>query len=171
MLCPRCEEKIRRGLYDDLDIKVMKVFVELERELSKLAKAGYVKAVDSGGIVYIILREDSLRNLDPDTFYALRKKLREKLGRNIKIIEDDRSLSRFIEKLVAPARVITINKIWLPDGSEEMRVILDRGRSLQITSSVIEVVKKVKHVTLRIDFDRTRLMERKVKISEKKPTS
>lgn len=148
----------------------MKLFIELEKELSKLAKTGYVKAVDSGDTVYIILKEDSLRNLDPDTFYTLRKKLKEKLGKNVKIIEDDKNISRFIEKLVAPARVVTINKIWLPDGSEEMRVILDRPRSLQITSSVIEVVKKVKHVTLRIDSEKGRWIERKVKISEKKPT-
>ncbi|MEM1584529.1 MAG: hypothetical protein QXF28_05635 [Nitrososphaerota archaeon] len=171
MLCPRCEEKILRGLYDDLDIKVMKTFIELEKELPKLAKTGYVKTVEFADTIYIILKEDSLKYIDQETLYLLKKKLREKLGKKIKIIEDDKNVSRFIEKLVAPARIITINKIWLPDGSEEMRVILDRERSLQAASSVIEVVKKVKHITLRIDFEKTGWQERKVKISEKKPTS
>jgi len=171
ILCPRCEEKILRGLYDDLDIKIMKLLIELERELPKLAKTGYVKTVDSADTVYVILKEDSLKYIDQDTVYALKKKLREKLAKKIKIIEDDKNLSRFIEKLVAPARIITINKIWLPDGSEEMRVILDRMKNLQTTSSVIEVVKKVKHVNLRIDFEKTGWLEKKVKLSEKKPTA
>lgn len=170
ILCPRCEEKILRGLYDELDIKIMKIFIELEKELPKLAKTGYVKTVDVSDTVYIILKEDTLKYIDQDTLYLLRKKLKEKLDKKIKIIEDDKNISRFIEKLVAPARIITINKIWLPDGSEEMRVILDRVRNPQATSSVIEVVRKVKHVILRIDFEK-RSWQKKVKISEKKPTT
>lgn len=171
ILCPRCEEKILRGLYDDLDIKIMKLLIELEKELPKLAKTGYVKTVDSADTVYIILKEETLKYIDQDTVYALKKKLRERLGKKIKIIEDDKNLSRFIEKLVAPARIITINKIWLPDGSEEMRVILDRMKNLQKTSSIIEVVKKVKHVNLRIDFEKTGWLGKKVKVGEKKPTA
>lgn len=150
----------------------MKMLIELEKELPKLSRTGFVKAVDGGDTVFIILKEDSLKNVDQDTLYALRKKLREKLGKNVKIVEDDREISRFIEKLVAPARVVTINKIWLPDGSEEMRVILDRERSLKSsTPSIIDVVKQVKGVILRIDFEKSRWIERRMELSEKKAST
>ncbi|MCS7125503.1 MAG: hypothetical protein NZ929_01115 [Aigarchaeota archaeon] len=172
ILCPRCEEKVRKGLYDELDIRIMRLLLELEKELPKLSKTGFVKAVDGGDIVFIIMKEDSLKNIDQDTLHMIRKKLREKLEKNVKIVEDDRSIPRFIEKLVAPARVVTINKIWLPDGSEEMRVILDRERSLKTSvPSIIEVVKKVKGAILRIDFEKSRWMERRMELSEKKAST
>lgn len=169
ILCPRCEEKVRRGLYDDFDIKVMKLLLELDKELPKIGRMGFVKAVDSEDTAFIVLKEDSLKNIDLETLHALRKRLRERLGKNVRLVEDDRNVSRFVEKLVAPARVVTINKIWLPDGSEEMRVILDSERSLKTpASSVIEVVRRVKGVSLRIDFEKRGRVGRRMKLSEKK---
>ncbi|MEM0275494.1 MAG: hypothetical protein QXE67_04540 [Nitrososphaerota archaeon] len=168
ILCPRCEEKVSRGLYDELDIKMMKILLELEKEFPKLSKTGYVKTIDTKDTIFIVLKEDSFKHLTQDIFFPLLKKLKEQFKEKIKIVEDDKEISRFIEKLVAPARIITINKIWLPDGSEEMRIILDNERSLKISpEAVSEVVRKVKNTIVRIDFEEKTVRGR-LKIREEK---
>jgi len=155
IFCPKCEEKIRAGIYDDFDVKVMKLLLELEKSFPQLQRAGYVKAVNGDETVFVVLREGSLRSFDFRNLIALRKRLSEQLGKHVRVVEDASSVARFIERVVAPARVVAINKIWLPDGSEEMRVVLDRERNLKAgVNSLIQVVGKVKGVRLRVDFER-----------------
>lgn len=154
ILCSRCEAKIRAGLYDDFDIKVMRLLLEFEKSFPQLQKAGYVKAVNGDETVFIVLKEGSLRSFDFRNLVALRKKLSEKFGKHVRVVEDSPEVSKFIERVAVPARVVAINKIWLPDGSEEMRVILDHERNLKAgINSLIQVVGKVKGVKLRVDFE------------------
>ncbi len=155
IFCPKCEAKIRAGLYDEFDIKVMRLLLELEKSFPRLQKAGYVKAVNGDETVFVVLKEGSLRGFDFKNLIALRKKLSEKLGKHVRVVEDSPEVSKFIEGVAVPARVVAINKIWLPDGSEEMRVVLDHERNLKAgVNSLIQVVGKVKGVKLRVDFER-----------------
>jgi len=155
IFCPRCSEKLERGLYSDLDVKVMKKLLELEKKIPKLQKAGYVKSVDGGDVVFIILREGSLRDLDVKDLSELRKNLADDLEKPIRVVEDSPDPIRFIERAASPARVVAVNKIWLPDGSEEVRVILDHERNLKISpESLMRVAEEVKKMKLSIDFER-----------------
>ncbi|MCD6261338.1 MAG: hypothetical protein J7J28_06120 [Thaumarchaeota archaeon] len=155
IFCSRCREKIRQGLYDEFDIKVMRLLLELEKRFPRLQKAGYVKAVDGKETILIVLKEGSLREVRFKDLASLRRILSEKLGKHVRIVEDSSDVVRFIEGVITPARIVAVNKIWLPDGSEEMRVILDSRRNLKVgVNSLIEVVKKVKGVKLSVDFER-----------------
>ena len=81
IFCPRCSEKLRRGLYSDLDVKVMKKLLELEKSFSKLQKAGYVKTIDGGDTVFVVLKDGSLRDMDFRELSRLRKTLSADLGK------------------------------------------------------------------------------------------
>ncbi|MCS7132523.1 MAG: hypothetical protein N3F65_01635 [Nitrososphaeria archaeon] len=155
IFCPRCSEKLERGLYTDLDIRVMKKLVELEKEFTKLQRAGYVRTVDGEDAVFIVLKEGSLRDLDFREQAQLRKILEKELEKPVRILEDAADPIKFIEKVVVPARIVAINKIWLPDGSEETRIILDHERNLKIKrESLIRVVEEVKEMKINIDFEK-----------------
>ena len=155
IFCPRCAEKLRRGLYTELDVKVMKKLLELEKKFTKLQKAGYVSTVDGEDAIFIVLKEGSLKDLDFRELSQLRKILTNELGKPVRILEDAADPIKFIERIVAPARVIAVNKIWLPDGSEETRVILDHERNLKMKcESLIRVVEKVKKMKLNVDFEK-----------------
>jgi len=133
----------------------MKLLLELEKRFPRLQKAGYVKAVDGKETIFVVLREGSLRDLQFKDLAALRRILSEKLGKHVRLVEDSGDVIRFIEGVITPARIVAVNKIWLPDGSEEMRVILDDRRSLKVgVNSLVEVVKEVKGIKLNVDFER-----------------
>ncbi len=155
IFCPQCAEKLRRGLYTDLDIKVMKKLLELEKKITKLQKAGYVKTVDGGDVIFVVLREGSLQSLDFRELAQLRKSLAEELEKPTRILEDSPDPIKFIERIASPARVVAVNKIWLPDGSEETRIIFDHERNLKVSpESLIRVVEEVKKMKLSIDFEK-----------------
>ncbi|MFB0522878.1 MAG: transcription elongation factor NusA, partial [Candidatus Bathyarchaeia archaeon] len=61
------------------------------------------------------------------------------------------------EDLFAPLSIITINTIWLPDGTTETRVILRRRgrRSPPIRVDALkEIAQKVRGITIRVEFAR-----------------
>lgn len=83
------------------------------------------------------------------------KALSDETGKTIRVLEygvDDR---KFLEDLFAPLSIVTINTIWLPDGSTETRVILKRkgGRQPPFdVKALMEIARKVRNMTLRVEF-------------------
>ena len=59
-----------------------------------------------------------------------------------------------VEDLFVPLTILTINKIWLPDGTTETRVILNRGRRKRIPNvkALKELAEKLRGMTLRVEF-------------------
>ena len=157
IFCPRCSEKLEEGLYNDLDVRVMRLFLELEKKFTKLQKAGYVKSVDGGGTIFVILRSGDLGRFEVREIAQLRKILSEELGKHVRLIEDNPDPLKFLESVAAPARVVAVNKIWLPDGSEETRVIFDHERNLRVGEEALKkLMEEVKGMKMTIDFERRR---------------
>ena len=65
---------------------------------------------------------------------------------------DDR---KFLEDLFVPFSILTINTIWLPDGTTETRVILKRKRGAQLPfdlKALKEIASKVRKMSLRVEI-------------------
>jgi transcription antitermination factor NusA-like protein len=78
----------------------------------------------------------------------------EKTGKNVRVLEAGGDDRKFLEDLFAPVSILTINTIWLPDGSQETRVILRRrGRRPPFEVQAIkDIAQKVRGMTLRVEF-------------------
>jgi hypothetical protein len=61
-----------------------------------------------------------------------------------------------LEDLFVPLRILTINTIWLPDGTTETRVILKRRRRRGPidVEALKKIAQKVRGITLRVEFSR-----------------
>jgi hypothetical protein len=157
MFCPRCSEKLEKGLYNDLDVKAMRLLLNFEKKFTKLQKTRYVKSVDGGDTIFIILRSGDLGRFEVREVAQLRKALSEELGKHIRLIEDHPDPLKFLESVAAPARIIAVNKIWLPDGSEETRVIFDHEKNLKVGGEALKkLLEEVKGMKLMIDFEKRR---------------
>jgi hypothetical protein len=54
-----------------------------------------------------------------------------------------------------PLSILTINTIWLPDGTTETRVILRKKRGGQLPfdlKALKEIARKVRKMSLRVEF-------------------
>jgi len=155
IFCSRCEEKLKKGQITVLDVRVIRSITELEKENPTLQDVTFHKAVEAGDIMALMVDRRGL-----DTFLAsgakLAKSLGERVGRRVRILSQSGDDRDFLEGLFTPYSILTINTIWLPDGSRETKVILN-GRRPRRNPVDFEVVKKLarelKSLTLRIEFE------------------
>jgi hypothetical protein len=73
----------------------------------------------------------------------------------VRILENGVDDRKFLEDLFTPLSILTINTIWLPDGTTETRVILRRKRGAQLPfdiAAVKEIAQRIRKMSLRIEF-------------------
>jgi len=153
ILCSQCREKIRKGQVSETDLKIARLLLSLEEEYPPLQNVYFHKAVEADNVLAVLVgRGDVARMLSYGGKIA--KILSQKTGKKIRILEYNSDERKFLEDLFAPLDIITVNKIWLPDGTTETRMILKKGRKKpQVNSRAIkEIAKKIHGITLRIEF-------------------
>lgn len=154
ILCPKCQAKLRIGEISKTDLEIGRLLLSLETVYPPLQEVYFHKAVETDGVFALIVgRGDVARLLSYGG--KIVRAISEKTGKSVRVLEygvDDR---KFLEDLFAPLSIIAINTIWLPDGSQETRVILrKRGRkpSPSYIDGLKQVAQKVRSMTLRVEF-------------------
>ncbi len=154
MLCRKCSAKVKSGEISELDLKIARLLLSLEERYPPLQNVFFHKAVDVNKTLAIIVGHGDVPRLLGYGGKIL-KTLSEETGKSIRVLEygvDDR---KFLEDLFMPFSILTINTIWLPDGTTETRVILrkKRGSSLPFDVKALkEIARKVRKMTLRVEF-------------------
>ena len=155
ILCSRCEEKLKTGKISDLDVRVIRTITELEKENPPLQDVTFHKAVEAGEIMALMVDRKGM-NAFLSSGARLAKTLGDRVGKRVRVLSFGGDERDFLEELFSPFAILTINTIWLPDGSRETKVILT-GRKPWRSPVDFEVVKKLarefKGLTLRIEFE------------------
>lgn len=154
ILCQKCLAKLKSGEVNELDLKIARLLLSLEEKYPSLQNVHFHKAVDVDRTLAVIVGHGDVPRL---LGYGgkIIKALGEETGRSVRVLEygvDDR---KFLEDLFAPLSIVTINTIWLPDGTTETRVILRKKRGRQPPFNVKalkEIASKVRNMTLRVEF-------------------
>jgi len=146
--------KVKSGEVSELDLKIARLLLSLEEKYPSLQNVYFHNAVDVDGMLAVIVgRGDVPRLLGYGG--KILKALGAKVGKAIRVLEygvDDR---KFLEDLFAPLSIVTINTIWLPDGTTETRAILRKRRGRQLpfdVNALKEIARKVRNMTLRVEF-------------------
>jgi transcription antitermination factor NusA-like protein len=156
ILCRRCEEKLEKGQITELDLKVIQRMVELEKEHPILQDVTYHRSVEADGMMAVLVDRRDLPKLLGGGAKVV-KDLGDTFGKRVKLISyggDDRE---FLEDLFSPLSILTINTIWIPDGSTETKVILTgrQPRKMPVDLEVVKTIAKdLKGMTLRVEFER-----------------
>ncbi len=155
ILCPKCLARVKSGEVTELDLKIARLLLPLEEKYPSLQNVYFHGAVEADNTLAIIVGPGDVPRI---LSYGgkIIKTLSEETGKNIRVLEygvDDR---KFLEDLFAPLNIVTINTIWLPDGTTETRVILRRRRRdsrLPFNVKALkEIARKVRNITLRVEF-------------------
>ena len=155
--CRKCQEKIEKGQITDLDLKIIRLLTDLEKQNPALQDVTYQKAVEAENNVIILVDKRDIGKIlsaGAKTVHAIS----ESLGKKVKILSyggDDR---QFLEDLLTPLAILTLNTIWIPDGTTETKVILS-GREPRRMPVDLEMAKGLaKHLrdmSLRIEFEKS----------------
>jgi len=154
ILCQKCSARLKSGEISELDLKIARLLLSLEEKYPSLQNVCFHKAVDAGKTLALIVGPGDVSRLLGFGGKIIRA-LGEETGRNIRVLEHGGDERKFLEDLFAPLGIMTINTIWLPDGSTETRAILRRRRSPQLpfdVKALKEIALKVRNITLRVEF-------------------
>jgi len=154
MLCQRCLAKVKSGEVSELDLKIARLLLSLEEKYASLQNVYFHGAVDVGKTLAIIVGQGDVPRLLGFGGKII-KALNEETGKSIRVLEYGVEDRKFLEDLFAPLSILTINTIWLPDGTTETRVILKKRRGAQPpfdVKALKEVARKVRNITLRVEF-------------------
>ena len=154
ILCQKCSARVKSGEISEADLKIARLLLSLEEKFPSLQSIYFQKAAEVGETLAVIVGPGDVPRL---LGYGgkIIKALAEETGKSIRVLEygvDDR---KFLEDLFAPLSIVTINTIWLPDGTTETRAILRRRRGSQPpfdVKALKEIASKVRNMTLRVEF-------------------
>jgi transcription antitermination factor NusA-like protein len=154
ILCQKCSAKVKAGEISEVDLKIARLLLSLEEKYSALQNICFYKAVEVDRTLAIIVGHGDMPRLLGYGGKIL-KALGEETGKSIRILEygvDDR---KFLEDLFMPLSILTINTIWLPDGTTETRAILKKRRGAPVpfdVKALKEIASKVRQMSLRVEF-------------------
>jgi len=163
ILCQKCQKKIESGELGETDVQIAKLLMELEQKYPSLQKIQFYNAYDVDSVIAIVVGKGEHSAFRENNGQILRE-IAQNTGKRVRIIEKQGDERTFLENLFDPAIITTINKIWLPGGAIETRVIMaSRQRRLPVKSRILKkLAKQIRGITLRIAYeDQTERMVRR----------
>jgi transcription antitermination factor NusA-like protein len=154
ILCQKCSAKVKSGEISQIDLKIARLLLSLEEKYPSLQNVCFYKAIEVEKTLAIIDGHGDVPRLLGYSGKII-KALSDETGKNVRVLEygvDDR---KFLEDLFIPFSILTINTIWLPDGTTETRVILKRKRGAQLPfdlKALKEIASKVRKMSLRVEI-------------------
>ena len=154
MLCQKCAAKVKAGEISDLDLRIARQLLILEEKYPSLQNVCFFRAVDANRTLALIVGHGDVPRL---LGYGgkIIKAISDETGKSIRILENGVDDRKFLEDLFIPFSILTINTIWLPDGTTETRVILKRKRGAQLPmdlKALKEIATKVRKMSLRVEI-------------------
>jgi transcription antitermination factor NusA-like protein len=154
ILCQKCSAKVKAGEISELDLKIARFLLSLEEKYPSLQNVCFYKAVAVEKTLAIIVGHGDVPRLLGYSGKIMRA-LGEETGKSVRILEHGVDDRKFLEDLFMPLSILTINTIWLPDGTTETRVILKKRRSSAVpfdSKALKEIARKVRKMSLRVEF-------------------
>lgn len=154
MLCSKCQQKVKAGVVNSIYMDVAKKLISYEGQNPFLQTVSLENVVDTGGFVVLVVgKGDSAKfNANPKPT----RDLGDALNKRVVVIETGMNDRKFLEDLFAGQQIVTINIIWLPDGSTETRVVLGARGAKRLSKKRIQaltdIAKKVRKMDLRVEY-------------------
>ncbi len=156
VLCPRCEERLNKGEISDADVKASFVLAKLAAQVPALDKLTLKRAYLIDGDYVLVLNQGESRAVLSNR--QLMGKLKEALG-NFWVTEQTSDIRQFIENLLYPVRILTVNVVWIPDGTRQIKAIIAGSHGMNFPvdlSRASKIIKAIKGDDVVFEFERGR---------------
>ena len=150
MLCSNCKVKLENEEITKTDIEISKVLVKNSSNKT-LQKSKFYNSIDTPHLVIIIgdsILKDSLQNKQ---FEDAIKKV---TGKPFEVVVKEGTLKDTLSALFSPVEVYSIDEIFVPDGTKEIRINL-RGKEDDLplnSDDLILITSKVTSSLIRLSF-------------------
>ncbi|NYZ78810.1 KH domain-containing protein [Candidatus Micrarchaeota archaeon] len=113
VLCSGCEEKLKRGKISELDVKISRLLYKMKDKYN-LENADFTKAIDLGRVVLVLTHKDVGLLIGREGKVV--SEISQAVGKKVRIAEMGGDIKKTIADVVAPAKILGINKIYKSGG-------------------------------------------------------
>ncbi|HIQ49728.1 MAG TPA: hypothetical protein EYH56_00880 [Nanoarchaeota archaeon] len=139
VFCPVCEEKLRKGKLEKIDIEVAKFLESLKEKFKVLKDAQIYKVVKTNENIIIIARKgDASKIIGRNGTIA--KLLSKEFKQPVKVIEFSEDLKEFLNNLVFPASIEGINILYKRDGEIKYKIRIPESYVKRIDENLVKQV-------------------------------
>ena len=143
ILCANCEARLAKGEITQADVEASKAVAQLSERVPELSKVTLRRAFEINGS-YVLEFEQSDMPLIRST-PTLQSELEGALKGKVWLVGAGSNDRRFLEDVFFPAKVLTVNTVWLPDGGKKTKVIVPARRSERRIGDFDKLRDAVKH--------------------------
>jgi transcription antitermination factor NusA-like protein len=159
ILCAKCQAKLTAGQITNSDILVSKVLVKLAESIPDLNKMGFSRSYEVEGNYVLEMEQPDATVIRSKP--EIKQKLEEMLKGKVWVIGTSNSDRQFLEELFYPIRILTVNTVWLPDGSKLTKVIIPGRKSERLRGEIEalkKIVKQVKGIELMVESEKEAML-------------
>ena len=141
ILCPSCQRKVDEGIVKPIEVDIMRILLNLEKDIKELRDATYEKTYQVDNTLIVVIKTKEASN---ELARKIKQALVRELGREYKIrvlLKSSDDPRQLVSQLLIPLTVRGINIVWLPDGTQKY-VVNVRGslRKLAIPKEQVEKI-------------------------------
>ncbi|MEM3684305.1 MAG: hypothetical protein QXX17_04050 [Conexivisphaerales archaeon] len=155
VLCPKCEAKLRNGELTQTDVDISIALVKLASKFPALDKLTLKRAFSLDGEIVLLLGQGDMAQIRSNP--KLASAIQEALGKKVWFTEAESDDRKFVESLLYPARIMTMNTVFVPDGSRIMKITIPGKRTSKFPvdiEKVKNIVKETRGIDLVVRFER-----------------
>jgi transcription antitermination factor NusA-like protein len=153
ILCSKCESKLKTGHLSGADIEASIKLTRLAEKNNVIDKFTLVGAYKIEDKLILILPTADISTLRSDN--ELINKIKKEFNNNVWFVESGATERRFIENLIFPVKISSINLVWLPDGNKITKIIISNKKNQNIkvdTNIITKIAKDIKNIELLIEY-------------------
>jgi hypothetical protein len=155
ILCGNCESRLAKGEITQADVDASKAMAQLSDRVPELGKATLKRAFEAKGSYVLEFEQSDIPALRSNPL--LLEELEGYMKGKVWVVGAGGSERKFLEDVFYPARVLTVNTVFLPDGEKKTKVIVPAKRSerrIGDFDKLREAVKRARGIELLVETER-----------------
>lgn len=159
ILCANCESRLQKGEISKADVEASMAVAHIADRVPELSRATLQKAFEAGGSYVLEFDQADIPALRSNP--NLHEELEGALKGKVWVVGAKSTERRFLEDVFFPAKVLTVNTVWLPDGGKKTKVIVPARRSerrIGDFDKLRDAVKQARGIELLVETEREAAM-------------
>ena len=148
-----CEAKLKSGSITQDDVEAATKLIGLADRNQEINKFTLIRGTRVHGDFVLVFRGSDVSVLRGNE--ELANKIEKQIGQKVWFVETEASDRRFIESLLHPLKVLSVNFFWLPEANKLTKVIIaddDKNTSVNI-DKVQKIAKAIRNIELLVEFN------------------
>jgi transcription antitermination factor NusA-like protein len=152
VLCRKCEAKLKSGSITQDDVEAATKLIGLADRNQEINKFTLIRGTRVHGDFVLVFRGSDVNVLRGNE--ELASKIEKQIGQKVWFVETEASDRRFIESLLHPLKVLSVNFFWLPEANKLTKVIIaDDGKNTSVDiDKVQKIAKAIRNIELLVEF-------------------